>query len=501
MDDNQRLFARHRTVLLVVTLAGLLVGLASSLLASKQYTATASVQVQDLSDLESIVGATPPSSGLLPGQLSAGAIGTVTSDGVLGEVLAAVPAEHSITDLRSHVTATVDPASGLLKIGATASTARRAATIANDAATATVTVTNAQAQARFAAQAKELQQQISQLPGSGSSAGTRSREQTNLTRLRALAVVAQPASVTQPADLPTSATSSQVAFSSLLGAVIGLIVALVIAGVRELFDRTVHAPVDLADRLRLPIIGHVDEGTLGTLPFLSPAPSAAESAAMARFGVLRKGVELLGESEPPRSVLVTSAAPAEGKTTVAASLAGAFSEAGRSTVLLEADLRRPVLAERLGLRATPGLAEYLRGECGLTDVLQPTAGPSEGEGRRPRSIVAGSFAGDPAALLASPRVRELLGELLEIADTVVVDAPPVIPVADALELMAVFDAYLVCVRASSTSLAELEAVGEMVERLPKRPGAVVVTGVSKGRYELGGYAAAYGASPVRPSAG
>jgi capsular exopolysaccharide synthesis family protein len=495
MDDSHRLFARYRLLLLVLTCAGLLAGLVVSLASSKQYGATASVNVQDLTELESTLGATPPSSGLAPGQLSAEALGTVTSDAVLNAVRVAVPAAGSNTDLRSNVSATVDPTSGLLQIAATAPTAQRAAAIANYDADATVTVTNARAQQRFAAEAHALQQQIS------TSSAVGSRDQANLARLQSLAVTAQPASVVEPADVPTSASSRHLAFSLLLGAVIGLILAIVIAGLRELFDRTVHAPVDFADRLHLPIIGHVDEQTLGTVPFLSPTPSPAESAAIARFGVLRKSVELLGDGETPRSVVVTSPAPSEGKTTVAASLAGAFADAGRLTVLLEADLRRPALAERLGLQAAPGLAEYLRGECGLDDVLVPAPEPSAGERRRPSCIVAGSITGDPIALLASPRLPELLSELRALADTVVIDAPPVLPVADALELITVCDAYLLCVRASSTTLGELEAVGEMVERLPQRPGAVVVTGVSKRRYELGGYAVAYSPPPVRPSAG
>jgi capsular exopolysaccharide synthesis family protein len=374
--------------------------------------------------------------------------------------------------------------------------ARRAAAMANAAANATIAITNLRVRSQFAREAQELQTHLASLPRSGSGSSVRGKDEANLSRLQTLAVVAQPASVAQPADVPTSASSHHVAFGLVLGGVLGLILALAVAAVRELFDRTVHAPTDIAERLGLPVLGHVEEETLGTVPFLSLSPSSGELAAIARFGVLRKGVELLDEADPPRTVLVTSGGAAAGKTTVAVSLAQSFASVGRRVVLIECDLRRPVIAERLGINHSPGLAEYLRGEVELEQVLHDVDGPGAAG---LRCIVAGTPTVEAPRLLASDALSGMLSELRRSADVIVIDTAPMIAVPDALELVGTADAVLLCVRAGTTSLSELDAAREVIERLPRRPGGVVVTGVSKERYELGGYADAYAASVAVPS--
>jgi capsular exopolysaccharide synthesis family protein len=503
MDDNQRLFARYRVILVAGIVLGVVVGVLVAVVPGARYAATASVQVQDLSQLEGIVGGTAPSSNVVAVDPAAIALGTATSDRALAVASRTVPGAGSTTTLRNQVSAAVDPASALLKITATTASAQRSAAVANAVAAATVALTNGRTRARFSVEARELQQQLASLPRTS---GPRTADQQNVNRLNALAIVAQPATISQPAEVPTSAASRQVPFAGLLGGVIGLILVLVGASVRELLDRTVHAPTDLAERLGLPVLGHVEEATLGSAPFLAQQRSASERAAIARFGVLRKNVELMGADGPPRTVLVTSAGPAAGKTTVAASLAHAFAAAGRATVLLEADMRRPVLSERLPLRAAPGLAEYLAGSLELQEIVQHSVGiGAEADGGPPslRCVVAGHGSRDPGELLASPRVGQALDGLLESNQVVVIDAPPIIPVPDAMELLTLVDAYLVCVRAGSTRLPELDAMRELLQRVPERPGGVVVTGVAKGRYELGGYADDYTASlgPTPSTAG
>lgn len=497
MDDNQRLFVRYRVILLAGIVLGVVVGVLVTVLPGARYAATASVQVQDLSQLEGIVGATAPSSNVVAVDPAAIALGTATSNSALAGASRAVPGAGSTTSLRNQVSATIDPSSALLQITATTPSAQRSAAIANAVAEATVALTNGRTRIRFSQEASQLQQQLASLPRTGPGSGPRGADQQNVNRLNALAIVAQPATISQPAEAPTNSTSRHVAFAGLLGGVIGLILVLAGASVRELMDRTVHAPADLAERLGLPVLGHVEDGTLGGTPFLVQPRSALERAAIARFGVLRKGVELMGAGGPPRTVLVTSAGPAEGKTTVAMSLAHAFAAAGRATVLLEADMRRPVLSERLGLRPAPGLAEYLAGGHELQDILQRAASPSaQADGGAPAlgCIVAGHGSRDPGELLASPRARAALDGLLGSSQVVLIDAPPIIPVADALELLTLVDAYLVCVRAGRTRLPELDAMRELLERVPERPGGVVVTGVAKDVYELGGYADDYTAS-------
>jgi Mrp family chromosome partitioning ATPase len=90
-------------------------------------------------------------------------------------------------------------------------------------------------------------------------------------------------------------------------------------------------------------------------------------------------------------------------------------------------------------------------------------------------------------LLASDRYADTLGALWPRHDVVVIDGPPLVPVADALEIMPLVDAYVVCLRAGKTRIAQVNATKRILERLPERPGAAVVTGIAKGRYQLEGY--------------
>jgi Mrp family chromosome partitioning ATPase len=148
---------------------------------------------------------------------------------------------------------------------------------------------------------------------------------------------------------------------------------------------------------------------------------------------------------------------------------------------VEADLRRPVLAERLGIAADGGLAEYLRGsDTRLSSrTLELPSGSLQ-------VVLAGASNDGAGDVLASRRFAEALAQLTQEHDVVVVDGPPMIPVADALEIVPVVDAYVICLRAGRTKLAQLTAARALLERLPKRPGGAVITGVTKSLYRLDG---------------
>ncbi|MFL5831939.1 MAG: hypothetical protein ACJ76X_18635 [Solirubrobacteraceae bacterium] len=485
MDDYRRLFARYRAILLIGIVVGALVALLAALAKGTTYSSTASLQVQDLSQIEGIVADTVGGSTLQPAQLSASAQRSVTSDAVLSRALSAVPGERDIQTLRDHVSGSVDPNSGLLLVTADASSATRATAVANAVATATAAVSNAQTRARFTGYALQLQQRIAQIPSTPASRTIRDRNQINLARLQALAIVAEPVKVAQHGDVPTAAASRHIGFSVLLGAVLGLILALAVAAVRELLDRTVHAPADVDARLDLPIVGHVKEDDLGASPFLTDAP---DDGAVARFGILRRNVETIGEAGPPQAVLVTSPGPDEGKTSVALSLACAFAAVGRRTLLLEADLRRPSLAQRTGLAPeSPGFAAYVRDRASANGAGQTLALRGSDRAASLTVLLSGADGHDPAELLASERLPRAIQELATAYDTVVIDAPPLLPVPDTLELLDAVDAYLVCVRAGRTRLAQLDAMRDVLRRQPMKPGAVVITGATADNYELGGY--------------
>jgi capsular exopolysaccharide synthesis family protein len=162
-------------------------------------------------------------------------------------------------------------------------------------------------------------------------------------------------------------------------------------------------------------------------------------------------------------VAITSAQPSEGKTTTAVNLAAALSHAaGPRVLLVDADLRRPAVAERLGPRiwSGPSLTDRIRSLPASRVPLEPGNCPPF-----PFSVLpAGPASNDPQGLLRSPRFGELMREVRENFDLVVVDAPPVLPVSDCTLLSPWIDGYLLVVAADATPRG---SVREAIERLER----------------------------------
>jgi Mrp family chromosome partitioning ATPase len=211
------------------------------------------------------------------------------------------------------------------------------------------------------------------------------------------------------------------------------------------------------------------------------------------FRILRTNIDFLGIDRPPKAILVTSALPEEGKSTVAAALAAAQATAGKRTLLLECDLRFPTLAKRLGLADTPGLTDYLIAGGDPRQTIKVSSGPRLANGGGPPAyapadqdvefdcIVAGTRTPQPAELLGSQRFVAYLQELTGSYETIVIDTSPLLPVVDALELLARVDGILVCVRVSKTKREQARAAKTAMERFPRRPTGIVVTGVRPGQ--------------------
>ena len=331
-------------------------------------------------------------------------------------------------------------------------------------------------------------------------------ELTNLRDLVQDDVVAS-AEVTRDGEVADGPSSPQTSRNTVLGLIVGLSLGLLAAFVRDTLDRKIRSTSDAHAEFGFPILGRVGKTAMGGT---GAAPSHAGSgtampADLEAFRILRSNLAALNPERPPRTVLVTSGLPQEGKSTVAASLAAASAAAGQQTLLVDADLRRPVLADRLGVESRPGLAEYLAGEAspkailktvslaarpsgtkGVSDESTPESeslaaeamGP-QGSQQRPRTLVcipAGNAAGESAELLASDRAKDFLSKVSRAYDLVVIDSSPLLATADPLELMAHVDMVLVCVRLSSSTKDEARAVKDAIALLPERPVGLVATG-------------------------
>lgn len=171
-----------------------------------------------------------------------------------------------------------------------------------------------------------------------------------------------------------------------------------------------------------------------------------------QFRVLRTRLYRLREARPLRSLLVTSTTPNEGKTFVTLNLAQAIaSQHKRYALIIDADLRCSRLHVPMGAPSSPGLADFLLGDADEFSIIQTNAQNNL------FFIPAGRPVSNPAELLSSMQLRELLDRLSTIFDWVILDAPPVLPVSDAGVLAGVCDGVLFVVRAGSTAfdLAQL----------------------------------------------
>lgn len=249
----------------------------------------------------------------------------------------------------------------------------------------------------------------------------------------------------------------------LLAALVALLISVGSAFLVEHLDDTLKTPEDISKALGLITLGTIDRfanGEKGLVVVSQPQSGAAEA-----FRLLAANVRLAGGNRPGYTLLVTSPAPVEGKSVVAANLAVAMAGAGLRVVLIDADLRRPRQHELFGLSRGQGLTEAL-GQGSLNGNLQHTA--VEGV----KLLTSGVLPRDPMAAVSSGHLSRLFTELAGEADLVVIDSPPILVVADTTIVAAEADSVLLVIRAGRT---KSQAARRAVEAL--RQARTHLTGV------------------------
>lgn len=256
--------------------------------------------------------------------------------------------------------------------------------------------------------------------------------------------------VAQAATIPTSPSSPKTAKNTILGAVLGLLLGLGLAFLLERLDRRIREPKDLEAVYGLPLLGVVPEssalsrsaqggdGGREVLP-----PGDAES-----FQLIRAHLRYFNVDRQLRTLLVASATPGDGKTTIARHLAAAAARMGSRVLLVEADLRRPTLARQLDVQSGPGLSDVLIGAVMLNEAtqaidLEAPSGESP-KGRTFEVLVAGAaLPPNPGELIESRAMETLLERAQSSYDLVVIDTPPLTAVSDAFPLLRKVDGVII----------------------------------------------------------
>ena len=501
LADYLRVLKQRKLFIIVVALICTAAALGVSLIQKKSYDATASEVVKDPNqDLLSLGGG--GFSTQTPLQLASAHAPDVTRPEVLAAVKKSLHSPLTLSQLKSAVTVGIDTNSFLVTIDAAARNPNQTAAIANAFAEQDARLTTDEARASFAAQATQLQKKLKRLTSAKDP--NRAIYIDRLSTLQSLAAVAQPVQVSQSATVPSSPTSPKPVRNAIAALMFGLLLGVALAYGRAALDRRLRRSSDVEQQLSQPVVGHIRSQALG---HAGAAPGSNGSGPLAdvdaeSFRILRHNVRYLAAGEGIRTLLVTSATAQEGKSTVAASLASASAEAGKRTLLIECDLRRPVLARRFGLAETPGLTEYLVGHASPAEILQVVKlAPSGFNGSTPQStngdepigpaplvcITSGTQPPRPADLLASDRFRQFLAEVSEVYDTVIIDSAPLLSVADTLEIVPHVAGILLCVRLRQTTREQARAMRNALDRLPDRAVGIVLTDVKEAEDDYYGY--------------
>jgi capsular exopolysaccharide synthesis family protein len=293
-------------------------------------------------------------------------------------------------------------------------------------------------------------------------------------RLQSLETVAsvQTASVriTEQAQPPSSPASPNTKLNTILGGIVGVLIGLLIAFLLARLDRRVRTLEDVEKTFELPILGTIPDSARVVVS--RDADATLPAADAEAFRILRANLRYFNVSRPIGSLLLTSVAPAEGKSTVAWNLAVASAASGARVVLVELDLRRPSIASRLGLPGEPGVGSVLTGDVSLADATQSIKVPVPGVDGSVNGamtnvdlLAAGGRPPNPAELIESTRMRELLRELEDSYDLVLIDTPPVTVVADVVPLYSAVSGVLLVSRLGRTERDEAVKVRSYLARL------------------------------------
>ena len=287
----------------------------------------------------------------------------------------------------------------------------------------------------------------------------------------------------EPAALPEEPIRPRPLMNTALAAAVGLMLAAGIVFLVEYLDDTLKTPEDVEHALGVPVLGFVAEMQYKTKSpeeiYVSRQPRSPVSEA---FRSLRTNLEFASVQKPIHTIIVTSPGPSEGKTTVAVNLAAIFALSGKRVALLDADMRRPHVHRFLGLPNRDGLSNLFRGQAEASSVMRTRL-----ELPHLMVITSGSLPPNPAELLGSQRMSEILDELKGLVDVVVIDTPPSL-VADAQILAAKVDAVLFVIQPGTTHAETAKASFELFKRAGARVIGSVLNRIPRNRsYYYGGY--------------
>ncbi|WP_341975686.1 polysaccharide biosynthesis tyrosine autokinase [Microbacterium sp. LTA6] len=440
-----RVFRAHWLGMLVLVVAAVAIAFGWTLLQPRVYTADATAIVQATAAADDI------GTKLVGNQLAASSVKTFVNLGssrsVAERVIADLGLETTPERLASQVTVTNPLDTYSLKVTATASSPEAARDIAE-----------------------------SWVRGMGAEVNvleTADEEKPGLVYLAAI----------DSARLPTSPSSPNTRLALAIGGLIGLAIAFGYAMLRYTLDRRIRSVDGVEKELGVAVVGTLPEEksfTADNRLIPQDGGTSVNSSSAHLFAIaeamreLRTNIQFMDVDNPPRVIVITSPLPGDGKSTTASNLAITLASSGERVILIDGDLRRPMIGKIFGLVESVGLSEVLSGRAEIAQVAQRIPG-------RDNLIVvaAGKLPPNPSEVLGSAKMHELLTSLANEA-IVIIDAPPLIPVTDAAVLTQHADGAVVVATVGKTTFevlgkalgnlerANARALGIVLNRVPRR---------------------------------
>ena len=390
----------------------------------------------------------------------------IATTGVAQRAADFVPgARNEASQLLASIKIDIDPATGFITITASAGSPNRAAQTANAFAQAVNSARAHQAIIQLNQSLSNLQGQLDALPAHASLA--RNQLARQITRLRAQrAAQGTNTQVIEPATPPSSPVSPRPLRNTALAIVVAVLLGLALVAVVEALDRKLRSSDDVEAFGGAPV--------LTTLPRSAFDGNLNAPLVIERLRGLRASLSFFNVDRNIQSIVVVSGRQGEGKSLVSLGLARAYEAAGSSVILVDADLRRPTLASRLGIPAGTGLAGVLVGRTSVSEALM-----AQMRGENPtglRVLPSGDLPPNPSELLGSERMKQVLNELTSMCDVVIVDTSPLLAVSDAMPLMDDVSGTLVVSRLGVTARDDLRQVRRLVTAASSAALGFVVTG-------------------------